>query len=230
MKTLKKHATHAITGFELSKKTLNNLSQFNLKPIAKLVLLYLCDCYNPKHGEMFPKQSTIAAKLGVSEASVIRAIQELHKEGLIISERKYTNRYKFTSRIVSERSQIEDFNLREETSQNNSLETCKLTAHDQEKITEKNKTTNVGEFKILKEYAEKNGAKNVTAYINALKKNGSANKIIARHKELQASGKWHKERTEETFKNIREVKAIETSSPEDCKKLQEFLKLYKKQA
>lgn len=230
MKTLKKHATHAITGFELSKKTLNNLSQFNLKPIAKLVLLYLCDCYNPKHGEMFPKQSTIAAKLGVSEASVIRAIQELHKEGLIISERKYTNRYKFTSRIVSERSQIEDFDLQEETSQNNSLETCKLTAHDKEKITGKNKTTNVGEFKILKEYAEKNGAKNVTAYINALKKNGSANKIIARHKELQASEKWHKERTEETFKNIREVKAIETSSPEDCKKLQEFLKLYQKQA
>ena len=230
MKTLKKHAGHAFTGFELSKKTLNNLSQFNLKPIAKLVLLYLCDCYNPKHGEMFPKQSTIAAKLGVSEASVIRAIQELHKEGLIISERKYTNRYKFTSRIVSERSQIEDFDLQEETSQNNSLETCKLTAHDKEKITGKNKTTNVDEFKILKEYAQRFGAKNIPAYINGLRKRGAVEKIIADHKELQASEKWHKERTEETFKNIREVKAIETSSPEDCKKLQEFLKLYKKQA
>lgn len=230
MKTAKKHAQHAITGFELSKKTLNNLSQFNLKPIAKLVLLYLCDCYNPQHGEMFPKQSTIAAKLGVSEASVIRAIQELHREGLIISERKYTNRYKFTSRIVSERPQVENFNLREETSQNNSLETCKLTAHDKEKITGKNKTTNVGEFKILKEYAQRFGAKNIPAYINGLRKRGAVEKIIADYKELQASEKWHKERTEETFKNIREVKAIETSSPEDCKKLQEFLKLYKKQA
>lgn len=223
MKTLKKHATHAITGFELSKKTLNNLSQFNLKPIAKLVLLYLCDCYNPKHGEMFPKQSTIAAKLGVSEASVIRAVQELHKEGLIISERKYTNRYKFTPKIVSERSQNEDFNLQEETSQNISSETCKMTAHDKEKITGENKPTKVDEFKILKNYAEKQGARNTTAYINALKKNGAADKIIAQYKELQASENWHKKHTEETFKNIEEVKNLESANPKDCKMLQEFL-------
>lgn len=229
MKTLKKHAGHAFTGFELSKKTLNNLSQFNLKPIAKLVLLYLCDCYNPQHGEMFPKQSTIAVKLGVSEISIVRAIQELHKEGLIISERKYTNRYKFTSKIVSEEGIIEEKEMIVETYQNEK-ETIKMITHDHKQIKETNKTTNVDEFKILKEYAQRFGAKNIPAYINGLRKRGAVEKIIADYKELQASEKWHKKRTEETFKNIREVKAIETSSPEDCKKLQEFLKLYKKQA
>ncbi len=100
--TAKSIQLNGFTQFDLSKKVLNNLNNYNLKPTAKLVLLYLCDCYNPKHGEMFPKQSTIAEKLGISEVSVTRAVQELHKEGLLISERKYTNKYKFTSRIVAE--------------------------------------------------------------------------------------------------------------------------------
>lgn len=228
MKTLKMHAAHAITGFELSKKTLNNLSQFNLKPIAKLVLLYLCDCYNPKHGEMFPKQSTIAAKLGVSEASVIRAVQELHKEGLIISERKYTNRYKFTPKIVAERSQNEDFNLQEETTQNISSETCKMTAHDKEKITEKNQPTKVDEFKILKNYAEKQGARNTTAYINALKRNGSAVKIISEYKEKQAADRYYQRLREENARRLAELKAIVPENPKDCPRLKEVLKQLRK--
>ena len=228
MKTLKKHAAHAITGFELSKKTLNNLSQFRLKPIAKLVLLYLCDCYNPKHGEMFPKQSTIAAKLGVSEASVIRAVQELHKEGLIISERKYTNRYKFTPKIVSERSQNEDFNLQEETTQNISSETCKMTAHDKEKITEVNKPTKVDDFKILKNYAEKQGARNTTAYINALKRNGSAVKIISEYKEKQAADRYYQRLREENARRLAELRSIVPENPKDCLRLQEVLKQLRK--
>ena len=228
MKTLKKHAAHAITGFELSKKTLNNLSQFRLKPIAKLVLLYLCDCYNPKHGEMFPKQSTIAAKLGVSEASVIRAVQELHKEGLIISERKYTNRYKFTPKIVSERSQNEDFNLQEETTQNISSETCKMTAHDKEKITEVNKPTKVDDFKILKNYAEKQGARNTTAYINALKRNGSAVKIISEYKEKQAADRYYQRLREENARRLAELRSIVPENPKYCLRLQEVLKQLRK--
>lgn len=223
MKTAKRHAVHGITGFELSKKTLNNLSQFNLKPIAKLVLLYLCSCYNPAHGEMFPKQSTIAAKLGGSEISVTRAIQELHKEGLIISERKYTNRYKFTSKIVSERSIVEEKEMIAGTNQNESKENINLLSHDKEQINRINKPTKVEDFKILKNYAEKQGARNTTAYINALKKNGAADKIIAQYKELQASENWHKKHTEETFKNIEEVKNLESANPKDCKMLQEFL-------
>ena len=46
---------------------------------------------------MFPKQKTIAAKIGVSERSVTRAVQELFKAGLILVECKHTNRYKIVA-------------------------------------------------------------------------------------------------------------------------------------
>ena len=101
MNTVKKHAGHAIKQVEILNFLLNNLQQFNLKPTTKLVLLYLAGCYNPKHADVFPKQKTIALQMGISEASVIRAISELHTAGLIISERKYTNRYISTRRIYS---------------------------------------------------------------------------------------------------------------------------------
>lgn len=93
---------YRFTQFELTKGLINNLQQFSISPVSKLVLLYLSGCYNPKKADVFPKQKTIATKLGISERSVIRAIQELVKEGLILVETKATNRYKFTSKIASE--------------------------------------------------------------------------------------------------------------------------------
>ena len=100
--TVKKHATHGFSQFTLTQNLLNNLQQFEITPTAKLVLLYLSSCYNPKKADMFPKQKTIAAKIGISERSVVRAISELIQAGLIIVECKYSNRYKFTSKIVAE--------------------------------------------------------------------------------------------------------------------------------
>ena len=223
MKTAKKHAAHGITGFELSKKTLNNLSQFNLKPIAKLVLLYLCDCYNSQHGEMFPKQSTIAAKLGVSEVSVIRAIQELHKEGLLISERKYTNRYRFTSKIVPECPHFDKKELIAGTYQNEK-EAINMKAHEHEQINGTNKTTNVDDFKILKSYAEKKGAKNITAYINALKLIGAAERIIAEFKAKEAADRYYKRQIEETARKNAEYAVWVADNPNNCVVLCEVLK------
>lgn len=220
--TAKKHVGHAISGFELSKKVLNNLYNYDLKPITKLVLLYLCDCYNPKHGEMFPKQSTIAQKLGVSEVSVIRAIQELHKEGLLVSERKYINRYRFTSKIVEEQSENEYKEMRVKTYQNENP-SIKMIAHKHEQKREQNNLTKVEDFKILKEYAESKGAKNVKAYIEALKRNGSAQAIIADYKVVQSSKKWHEKQSNETMHNIEEVRNLETASYEDCQKLKDVL-------
>lgn len=181
------HATHGFSQFELSKKVLNNLYKYNLKPVTKLVLLFLCDCYNPKHGEMFPKQSTIAQKLGVSEVSVIRAISELHKEGLIISERKYTNRYSFTSRILSEPPINEQNKMRVQAKQKDSSKPIKKIAPCIEQKRETKKSTNIEDYKILKKYADKRGAKNIQAYINALIKSGSAESIIKEYKQIQAN-------------------------------------------
>lgn len=122
---VKKMPNTGFTQFELTQKLLQNLNNFKLTPTAKLVLMYLSSCYNPKHGEMFPKQKTIADKIGVSEASVIRAISELHKEGLIFSERKYTNRYVFTSKFLTSLGILNN-KMQVKNSQNESKETCKL--------------------------------------------------------------------------------------------------------
>ena len=183
MATAKKHAQHAFSQFTLTQNLLNNLSQFKITPAAKLVLLYLSSCYNPKKADMFPKQKTIAQKTGISERSVVRAIQELFKAGLIIIECKYTNRYKFTSKIAiwSEKINKKFYsdNMTGNRRQNDALEYDNLAQHEHEPIKEQKKEPeDVEDFKILKNYAESKGAKNITAYINKLKENGSAAQII----------------------------------------------------
>ena len=227
MNTAQKHAGHAIKQVELLNYLLNNLQQFNLKPTTKLVLLYLSGCYNPKHVDVFPKQKTIALQMGISEASVIRAIQELHEEGLIISERKYTNRYRFTSRILNLGGMVEDFSeankMQVENSQNERLETCNLQPpcieqkeeHIKEQTDKEIKGGNVyliqsEEDRILEEYAIKHGARNVKAYINTLKSSGSAKKII---REYNAK-KWY---TQQAISAMRETKKLIKSYDEDAK-------------
>lgn len=85
--------------FELTTDTISKLKDFDITPVSKLVLLYLTTCYNPSKVDVFPKQSTIAEVLGISERSVIRAIQDLISNGLIMVVTGKSNRYKFTSKI-----------------------------------------------------------------------------------------------------------------------------------
>lgn len=224
MNTVKKHAQHGFSQFELSKEVLNNLSQFNLKPVAKLVLLYLCDCYNPKKEFIFPKQKTIAEKVGVSEVSVTRAISELHKEGLIISERKYTLRYRFTSKIVTEQPQIKQSNIIVKTYQKDIEQPIKKTAHDIEQKRELNKPTKVDDFKILKEYAESKGANNISAYINTLKQNGSAERIIKEYKVKRGADRFYENQYRETLKRNEEMRNFEGIDPKKHQGMQEVLK------
>lgn len=187
--TVKTMYRHVFTQFDLSKKILNNLSQFNLKPTTKLVLLYLCDCYNPKHGEMFPKQSTIAEKLGISEVSVTRAIQELHKEGLLISERKYINRYRFTSRIVSDcpANLIDDNNQKDMKESIKKIPPCNRTNKQEQK---KEQTSfvwgnvySIEEYSILKEYAlKRTSEQQVDVYIAGIRNKGGDKAILKKYR------------------------------------------------
>ena len=85
-----------LSQFKLSKITLSSLSKFEISPTAKLVLLYLVDCYNPRKKYIFPKQETIAEKLGISISSVKRAVKELAQANIIIIELKFSNRYNLT--------------------------------------------------------------------------------------------------------------------------------------
>lgn len=202
-KSMETHATHGFSQFRLTNNLLQNLYKYKISSTGKLVLLYLSSCYNPKKAHMFPKQKTIAAKIGVSERSVVRAIQELVKEGLIVIECKYTNYYKFTSQIVSKSPVDEKFfepeNMSDDLRQNDTLKGDNLSPHDSKPMNEPIKEpVKVDDFKILKEYAESKGAKNTTAYINALKKNGSAAKIIADFKAKEAADRYAAKQIKET--------------------------------
>lgn len=195
MKNLKMAETHAIHGvsqFKLTDRLLKNLNKYELSPTGKLVLLYLSSCYNPKKADVFPKQKTIANKLGISERSVVRAIQELVKGGLIFVESKYTNHYVLSSKIVQKPSQNEKFfepeNLSDDLSQNDTSKRDNLSPHEHEPKKEQEKQPlSMEDYKILKQYATKRGAKNIQAYINALIKLGSAESIIKEHKQIQAN-------------------------------------------
>lgn len=181
MNTAKKQTTHAFSQFTLTNKLLQNLYKYKLTPTAKLVLLELSTCYNPKHGDMFPKQKTLANRIGVSERSVVRAVAELVKEGLVLIECKYTNHYKFSSRITSECAE----NLSEDSRQYNRPKQDNLSVHEEPTTDTTNEPTESDDEKILIDYAKAHGAKNVKAYVAKLKLNGSAKKIICEQKKAQ---------------------------------------------
>ena len=210
--TLEKHANHGFTQFELSKNVLHNLKHFNLTPTGKLVLLYLSSCYNPNKADMFPKQKTIACKMGISERSVVRAIQELFKAGLIIIECKYTNRYKFTSKIVAECPE----NLSNHKGQNDILKRDNLSPHDKEQIKRKNKPT---DDDFLIRYAEQRGVKNKVAYINAIKRNGGASEIVRDLKQAETNRKAMELSAQNTIKEYELSKQLADAPTENFKAL-----------
>ena len=204
---LKVKQQESCTQFYLTTNTITKLNTFKLTPTAKLVLLYLTTCYNPKHKEVFPKQKTIADKLGVSERSVTRAIQELFKEGLILIECKYTNRYKFTSKIVQEQAEILSDDLR----QNDTPKHDNLSHHVIEQKKEQNKEQtfssgeNVysGDDLILYEYAKKKAKYNVDALIQKIKENGGDKKIICEYKKRKNATQIALRSYQETQKTIK---------------------------
>ena len=173
-----------LTQFELTQKLINNLQQFNITPTAKLVLLYLSSCYNPKKVDIYPKQKTISLNLGISERTVVRAIAELLKEGLIVIECKYQNRYRFTNKIVKN-FKLENMSFAK--GQKGSKQGDNLAQHEPINLeqlkeqTEEKKLANkvsLADFEKLKQYATSKGAKNPVAYANKIIQNGNVEEIL----------------------------------------------------
>lgn len=216
MNTAKKQTTHAFSQFTLTNKLLQNLYKYKLTPTAKLVLLELSTCYNPKHGDMFPKQKTLANRIGVSERSVVRAVSELVKEGLVLIECKYTNHYKFSSRITSECAE----NLSEDLRKYSRPKQDNLSVHEQRTKPISKPTDREGsnvypeDDQILIDYAKAHGAKNVRAYVAKLKLNGSAKKIICEQKKVQKVTQNALRAHEETQELLSSWKAM--GKEEDC--------------
>lgn len=212
LKMAETHVGHGFLQFKLTDRLLKNLNKYELSPTGKLVLLYLSSCYNPKKADVFPKQKTIANKLGISERSVVRAIQELVKDGLIFVESKYTNHYVFSSKIVQKPSQNEkNFTpeiLSDELSQNDTSKRDNLSHHEHEPKKEQEKQPlSMEDYKILKKYATKRGAKNIQAYINALIKSGSAESIIKEYKQIQANAQGMLAKAQKVQKDLKFARA-----------------------
>lgn len=230
VKEAQTHAQHAFSGFQLTHDLLNNLQQFKVSPTAKLVLLYLASCYNSTKKFVFPKQKTIALKLGISERSVVRAVSELVKAGVILVECKYSNKYAFVSRNVAECSQNEKKftaeKLSDDLGQNDAKECDNLSLHDIEPVREHEKQPaevfEVENYKILRDYAIKHGAKNVQAYINALKKSGNCREILDSYKAVKKSSECMLRRAQQVIENnriARETREEPTQAWKDLKKI-----------
>lgn len=218
--SLKKHAGHAFTQFRLTNDLLQNLYKHEITPTAKLVLLYLSSCYNPRKADMFPKQKTIATKLGISERSIVRAISELIKAGLIVVECKYSNRYKFTSKI------FEDENMSDDLRQNDIKEDDKMAPHDIEPMNEPIKQPlSSSEDKYLLQYAKMKKAKNPQKYIEAIKKLGGADEVIREMKAIETNAQGMIAKAKQVQKDLEFARANRSKEiPQSFYEMKEILK------
>jgi transcription initiation factor IIE alpha subunit len=124
-----------VTQFELSKLTMKNIFKFKLTPATKLVLLGLIDHYP----NIYPSQKTIANKLGLSLATVKRAIAELRDKNLIITseKEKLSLTYRFTD-IFFTQINLTPEKIQNETSNGIKLSHKQITKQNNKKTFQKN--------------------------------------------------------------------------------------------
>lgn len=92
-----------LSGYELTTQLIRGgLANLELNTNAKLVLLYLATCYNEQKGIVYPRQSTMAAALQISERGIVRALKELISKGLIMKTKRGKNKnvYVITSKVL----------------------------------------------------------------------------------------------------------------------------------
>ena len=203
-------------------------------------MLELSLFYNPKHADIFPKQKTIALKANCSERSVIRAVQSFIKGGLIMVECKYTNRYKFTQKLLNLCGLVKDFkqgdNLSYSECQNVIKEGDNLSHHEQSIEQKKNnkvvvlknseKSETISDEEILRQYAEKHAKSNIQGYINSLKIKGVAADIIRQYREKEGVQKYWDSQAAYTSELVREyeqMKEERAPMPESFKNFKKVL-------
>ena len=93
-----------VSGYQLTTALLRGgIASLELNNTASLVLLYLASCYNG--GAIFPRISTIASNVGISEISVKRGIAELLNKQCLMKSKRHNgtnaNCYVLTNKILS---------------------------------------------------------------------------------------------------------------------------------
>ena len=238
LKEVEKHEEYGFSQFELTQSLLQNLNKLKLTATENIILLELSLFYNPKHADIFPKQKTIALKANCSERSVIRAVQSFIKGGLIMVECKYTNRYKFTQKLLNLCGLVKDFkqgdNLSYSGCQNVIKEGDNLSHHEQSIEQKKNnkvvvlknseKSETISDEEILRQYAEKHAKSNIQGYINALKIKGVAADIIRQYREKEGVRKYWDSQAAQTSELVREYANFKGDPmPESFKNLKKVL-------
>jgi len=97
-----------LSGYDLTTQLLRGgIGTLGLNGNAREVLLYLASCYNEKNGSVYPRVTTVAESLGISERGVIRALAELTNTGCIIRSKrgKNTNVYVITPKVLEAKRQ-----------------------------------------------------------------------------------------------------------------------------
>lgn len=237
--TVKKHATHAITGFELTKIVLHNLKHFGLKPQTKTVLWVLIDCYNPENGSVvFPSMEYIATEGAMGLTSAKEGIKELINKGLIIKSKRGKirgnyNKYLLTPKVQNPTSeQSENELLKQSDSDRFMIRTNKERKN-------KEQTTIVEEFKPVKDVVVslktfsskktitledvpeiiKNNPKvyNPCAYWASLSKEVKAGKI-KEQEEKEAQARKCEERQKQKISELKKRKIAKQKFREECRK------------
>ena len=90
-----------ITQFELTKAIYESeiFSKIKMTASSKLFLWALCTHFNPENADMFPAQTTVAKRLGMSAKSAERAVKELRELDLISWTTKRVNHYHFSEKF-----------------------------------------------------------------------------------------------------------------------------------
>ena len=222
LKEVEKHVKEGFSQFELTQSLLQNLNKLKLTATENIILLELSLFYNPKHADIFPKQKTIALKANCSERSVIRAVQSFIKAGLIMVECKYTNRYKFTQKLLNLCGLVKDFkqddNLSYRGCQNVIKQGDNLSRHEQNKEQKKKtkvvvlknpeKSETISDEEVLRIYAEKHAKSNIQGYINSLKIKGVAADIIRQYREKEGVQKYWERQAAQTSELVKELASL----------------------
>lgn len=190
----------AVSQYEITTNLLRNLYKYDLTPVTKLVLLELTTHLNESaNGSVvFPSVKYIANVLGIGLTATKKAINDLINEGLIIKSKRGNVRGNYNKYLLTPKVQ----NSACEQSENECFKKPDNDLSFKEQKKETNNTTNVDDFKILKDYAIKHNAKNIHAYINFLKKSGSDKQIIKEYKQAKANSKAMLELAKQTRQDL----------------------------
>lgn len=227
---LKQEDYREFTQFELTTNILNNLKQFDLTPVAKLVLLELSTHYNgEKNGAVvFPSIETIAETLGVGLTATKKAIKDLIAEGLIIKSKMSKvhgnyNKYCLTLKVQGVKGHNTTYKRSEnELSKQSKNDLFYIGTNKDKQIT--NKEVNKENFGgnvyqreddvILYEYAKKRAKKSVEGYVRFLKSSGAAKSIIKEHnKPILAA--LYREKTHENLMKEYESFKVDSVMPSE---------------